>query len=157
MNDVIKLLLKESIDLELNIGDLYQIFSAKFPQDYNFWWKISIEEINHAALIESINDNFLTENILTADSIRKQADDLMKMNHFIKKQTEMFKFGSPARLDAFKLAFEIENSIGETHFEIFMTASSDSSVAKILQKLNGDDINHAQRMDKYMKENNIVF
>jgi hypothetical protein len=38
-----------------------------------------------------------------------------------------------------------------------MTASSDSSVAKILQKLNGDDINHAQRMDKYMKENNIVF
>jgi hypothetical protein len=64
--------LKESIDLELNIGDLYQLFSVKFPQDYDFWWKISIEEMNHAVLIESINDIFLPEGTSPIDSIEKQ-------------------------------------------------------------------------------------
>ena len=28
--------LKESIELELNVGELYQIFSVKFPEDKEF-------------------------------------------------------------------------------------------------------------------------
>ena len=86
MNEIIKLFLEESIALELNIGDLYQLFSAKFEQDFNFWWKLSIEEMNHAALIESINDVFLSETILPSDSIEKQGRELGEMNLFIKEQ-----------------------------------------------------------------------
>ena len=40
MDHLIKLFLKESIELELNVGDVYQFFSAKFTEDYDFWWKI---------------------------------------------------------------------------------------------------------------------
>lgn len=155
MEKEIKLFLKESIDLELNIGDLYQQFSARFPGDYDFWWKLSIEEMNHAALIESINDNFLTEAILQSESIEKQAIELSAMNGFIQKQILRFKMESPTRADAFQLAFEIENSIGESHFELFMTSNPNSEVGKIMQKLNGDDINHANRMAKYMNDNGI--
>ena len=62
----------------------------------------------------------------------------------------------PTRLEAFKYGFELENSVGEFHFELFMTTEPDSPVGKIFQKLNGDDINHAIRIDNYMKNNNIV-
>jgi len=157
MNEVIKLFLKESIALELNIGDLYQLFSAKFSQDFNFWWKLSIEEMNHAALIKSINDQFLSENIMPSDSIENKAHELSEMNLFIKQRIEEFRGGSPARADAFRLACEIENSIGESHFELFMTSQPNSTVMKIMQKLNGDDINHGKRLAKYMKDHDIEF
>ena len=155
MNEVIKEFLKESIDLELNIGDLYQLFSAKYKQDYNFWWKLSIEEMNHAALIESINDNFLSENIMPPDSIGNKARELREMNLFIEQRIEEFRAGSLTRAAAFHLACEIENSIGESHFELFMTSQPNSTVMKIMQKLNGDDVNHGKRMAKYMTDNNI--
>jgi len=156
MDQMISLFLKESIEMELTIGDLYQLFSVKFPQDRDFWWKISIEEMNHAALIESINDDFLTGSVSSSDSIEKYTEDLQKMNLLIKSRTEQYKLVSPTRSEAFKYGYELENSIGESHFEIFMTSVPDSPVLKIFQKLNGDDLNHAKRIDKYMKDNEIV-
>ena len=156
MNERIKQLLQVSIALELNISDLYQQFSVKFAGDYDFWWKLSIEEMNHAALIESINDVFLAENLLTLDSIEEQIKEIQDMNRLIRQHIETFRFESPERSKAFQIAFEIENSIGEYHFELFMTAQPNSTVMKIMQKLNGDDLNHAKRMKKYMEENHIL-
>lgn len=156
MDHLIKLFLKESIEMELIVGDVYQLFSVKFPQDYDFWWKISIEEMNHAALIESINDIFWNESILPLYSIEKQAEDLRKMIFSVKARIEQFKLVMPTRLEAFKYGFELENSIGEFHYEFFMTEEPNSSVTKIFQKLNGDDVNHAKRIGNYMKDNGIV-
>ena len=155
MNEIIKLFLKESISLELNIGDLYQLFSVKYKQDYNFWWKLSIEEMNHAALIESINDNFLSESIMPSNSIEKKVQELSEMNRIIMEQIGQFRSGPMSRADAFLLASEIEHSIGESHFELFMTSQPNSTVMKIMQKLNGDDVNHGKRLAKYMTDNNI--
>jgi len=157
MNEIIKLFLKESISLELNIGDLYQLFSVKYKQDYNFWWKLSIEEMNHAALIESINDNFLSESIMPSNSIEKKVQELSEMNRIIMEQIGQFRSGPMSRADAFLLASEIEHSIGESHFELFMTSQPNSTVMKIMQKLNGDDINHGKRLAKYMTDNDIEF
>lgn len=156
MDQMVSLFLKESIEMELNIGELYQLFSVKFPQDREFWWKISIEEMNHAALIESINNIFLTENVSSIDSIEKYTEDLQVLNLLIKSRTEQYKSVPPSQSEAFEYAYELENSIGESHFEIFMTSVPDSPVLKIFQKLNGDDLNHAQRIEKYMKDNGIV-
>lgn len=156
MDHLIKLFLKESIEMELIVGDVYQLFSVKFPQDYDFWWKISIEEMNHAALIESINDIFWNESILPLYSIEKQAEDLRKMIFSVKARIEQFKLVTPTRLEAFKYGFELENSIGEFHYEFFMTEEPNYSVTKIFQKLNGDDVNHAKRIGNYMKDNGIV-
>ena len=155
MDHIVGLFLKESIELELNVGEVYQLFCVKFPQDYDFWWKLSIEEMNHAALIESINDVFLTDSVPSLDSIEKLNIDLHNMNLSIKAKIEQYKSISPTRLEAFKYGFELENSTGESHFEIFMTSVPKSPVLKIFQKLNGDDLNHAKRIEKYMKDNGI--
>ena len=148
--------LKESIGLELNVGELYQIFSAKFPEDKDFWWKISMEEMNHAALIESINDMFLTDAILSTDSIEMQTDALCDLNISLKSKIEQYRLVPPSRLDAFQDAYEIENSVGEFHFELLMTTIPESSVTKIFQKLNGDDVNHATRIKSYILEKGVV-
>lgn len=142
--------------MELNVGEVYQLFSVKFPQDYDFWWKISIEELNHAALIGSINDVFLTESILPMNSLEQQTADLREKNLTVKQRIERYKLVPPTRLEAFQYGFELENSIGEFHFELFMTMEPDTPMEKIFQKLNGDDINHAIRIDNYMKNNGIV-
>jgi len=156
MDQAIRLFLKESVEMELNVGEVYQIFSIKFPEDYNFWWNISMEEMNHAALIESINDIFLTEGILTPEEIEKQTDVLHKLNLIVKERIERYKLVPPTRAEAFKYGFELENSVGEFHFQFFMTSESNSQMKIIFQKLNGDDINHAKRMANYMKDNKIV-
>jgi len=156
MDQVIKLFLKESVEMELNVGEVYQIFSVKFPQDYNFWWKISMEEMNHAALIESVNDIFFTEGILTPEEIEKQTEVLHNLNLIVKNRIEHYKLVPPTRAEAFKYGFELENSAGEFHFQFFMTSESNSQMTKIFQTLNGNDINHAKRIAKYMKDNNIA-
>ena len=156
MDHLIGIFLKESIELELNVGEVYQLFCVKFPEDYDFWWKISIEEMNHAALIESINDVFLTESTPSIESLEELNNDLHEMNLSIKARIEQYKALSPTRLEAFKYGFELENSIGESHFEIFMTSVPNSPVLKIFQKLNGDDVNHSKRIVKYMKDNTIA-
>lgn len=156
MDQKIKLFLKESIEMELNVGEVYQLFSVKFPQDHDFWWKIAIEELNHAALIESINGIFMSESISPLDSLGKQTEDLYRMNLSVKARIEYYKLFPPTRSEAFKYGFELENSVGEAHFELFMTAEPNSPASKIFQKINCDDINHATRIDNYMKENSII-
>ena len=155
MNEIIRLFLKESVALELNIGDLYQLFATKFSKDYTFWWNLSIEEMNHAAIIESIDDVFLTDSILPPESIENQTAELQKKNLFIRDQITKCRNTLMTRSDAFRFAFELENSIGESHFELFMTGQPISTVVRIFQKLNGEDINHAKRMVNYMAENGI--
>jgi hypothetical protein len=42
--------LKEAILLEINASKLYFIFANKYKEDWDFWWKLSNEELNHAAI-----------------------------------------------------------------------------------------------------------
>ncbi len=149
MENPVNLFIKESIYMELNIGDLYQLFSVKFPEDYDFWWSLSMEEINHAALIESINDVFIDETLLPLTAIDKQTEELNSMNRSIKDQIQQFKSVPPSRFESFEIAINLENSIGEFHFEHFMNEKSGSQMIEIFQKLNGEDKNHAKRISNY--------
>ena len=153
MGNSISRFIKESIDMELNIADLYLLFSVKFPVDYDFWWRLSMEEINHAALIESIDEGFLEESIFPSETINNQTDELYKMNLSIKNRIEQYRSAPPPiRLESFEIGINLENSIGEFHFELFMTEEPTSQMTEIFQKLNGDDVNHAKRIANYMKD-----
>jgi hypothetical protein len=52
-NDNRKRMLEESVQLELNFGKLYSIFADLFSEDCGFWWRLGIEENNHASLLRS--------------------------------------------------------------------------------------------------------
>ena len=92
---------------------------------------------------------------LNFDALKTQ-NNTRKINLIVKERIEQYKLVPPTRLEAFKNGSEFENSIGESHFEIFMTSAPDSPVVKIFQKLNGEDKNHAARIESYMKKNGLA-
>ncbi len=152
---VVKHFLDESIQLESNVSDLYQLFYVKFPDDSEFWWQLSLEEVNHAALIRSINDLFLPEKILPHGIIQKQINLLNQVNQSIRERIALYKTIPPSRFEAFSYAHELEVSAGEAHYQMFMTENPESNVEKIFQKLNGQDKDHALRITDYMNLNDI--
>ena len=53
MDKELSRILDESIQLELNVADLYLSFCHAFAEDKDFWSHLAEEEGNHAALLRS--------------------------------------------------------------------------------------------------------
>jgi len=148
-------LIDESIQLELNVADLYLLFLKLFPEDSDFWWKLVLEEKNHAALIRSGKEYFEPLNKfpydLLADSLQKVKDTNSRLKSMINKLESV----SPLRQEAFNIAFEIENSAGELHFQNFMNKETNLKIDDIFKRLNKDDKDHALRISSYMEKHGI--
>lgn len=156
MENEISQFLDETIKLELNVSELYQFYYARFPKDSQFWWSLSMEEINHASLIRTINDLIFPEGMFTIVNIEAETEKIKEINRSILSKIEEFRDNKPTRYEAFTYALTLENSSGEIHFELFMNEVQESRVEKIFQKLNGEDKNHAKRINDYMKLNDIT-
>jgi len=146
----------ETIKLELNVSELYQFFYARFPEDSQFWWSLSMEEINHASLIRTIDDLIFPEGMFQMANIEAETEKIRKINRSIISKIEEFSNNKPSRYEAFTYALTLENSSGEIHYELFMNEVQESKVEKIFQKLNGEDKNHAGRIEDYMRSNGIT-
>jgi len=153
--DNISFYLDKSIEIELNIAELYKIFFMNFQEDYEFWWNLYIEEINHASLLKSGKD-FLKVNKFPKDLLLDNIDDLSYTNNKILSYIDYFK-ENQNRETAFKIALDVESSAAELHFENFMKQNSDNIIINIFKKLNGFDINHYNRIKKYIEDKNIYY
>jgi len=134
------------IELEQNASRLYLTFCNLIQEDYEFWWKLANEEMNHAALLKTGLEfaklgelpNISTNDINDVKELNKQFDDII----------EEFK-KNPNRHRSFEIALEIESSAGESHYQEFMDTKSDNLIVQILQKLNKEDDNHYNRIKDY--------
>jgi len=151
MKDEFNTLIEKAIQLELNVAELYIHFYRLFPSDATFWWELAIEEKNHAALLKTLQqmNNAYVE---IPDEIYPAGKEaLEESNQKISAAIREFD-KNPDRTRAFHAACEIENSAGEIHYDSFAKSISNSQVATIFKKLNGDDIDHAARIKNYMSE-----
>jgi len=155
MDTKLSAVIDESINLELNVAALYNVFCRSFPEDVDFWWNLVIEENNHAALLKSIRDIFIPGDVLPAELISSSLRDLQNTNADLMKRIGQYKETPPSREEAFRVAVQLEQSAGEIHYQRFMKKESDSGVDRVFQRLNRDDKDHAERILSYMKENNI--
>jgi hypothetical protein len=153
MNDFEKLI-DEAIRLELYVGELYLLFYRLFPEDATFWWQIAIEEENHAALLKTVKQMDSIHVDLPKDLLPAGIEELRNSNRLILQALEDFE-ERPDRNRAFHLAHRIENSAGELHYNLFMKEAPPSTVTDMFKRLNGHDVDHAQRIIQYMAENNI--
>ena len=146
-------LIDESIRLELNIADIYMVFYNTFPEDSDFWWKMTSEEKSHANLIKSGRDTFLDQfpPKLLAPSLQKLCNTNKKLISLLKE----YKEKPPSRETAFNIALNIEQSTGELHFQLAMEKSFTSSIMKIFQELNNGYKDHANRIRTYMSDKGI--
>jgi len=155
MNEEVSELIKESIQLELNVAELYLVFHHAFPDDADFWWRLFIEEKNHAALIRSVEEGFMPAGILPEELLSSSLDKIREANTAIVALIARFKTAPPSREDAFSIAHKLEESAGEIHFQSFMTKETESRIDEIFQRLNRGDKDHARRIRSYMEKHGI--
>jgi hypothetical protein len=154
MNRDYEQLLDESIQLELNVGQLYLLFHQLFPEDAEFWWALSIEEENHAALLRTVQEMENLNVAMPPDLFPEGLHDLKESNKLINQARIDFK-DQPDRIKAFQFAYLIENSAGEYHYDAFMQNAPESRITDIFKLLNGDDVDHANRIRQYMEQHRI--
>ena len=155
MNNDITALIEESINLELNVSEVYSLFHGLFPDDAEFWWTLLLEEKNHAELIQSGKEHFEPVNKFPHNLLHNNLQELKDTNSMLLSLIENFKNTPPSRQKAFNTALDIENSVGELHFQKFMDEEASSTVDRIFKRLNEDDKEHAIRIRFYMEKHGI--
>ncbi len=143
-------IIDESIYLELNVSRLYRIFAFAFSEYYIFWWRLVMEEQNHAALLKSVKECFVPINRVPIDLLAPEAELLKDSNNKIELLIKAYELNPPSLTEAFNTAYAVEQSAGEIHYQTFMEKRPEQPVEKIFQKLNGDDKDHAQRIISFM-------
>ncbi len=161
-DDALLNIIDASIDLELNIGKLYELYCELFPEHKEFWWKIALEEENHAALIRSVKEHFrpmgeTPEALFLTESCA--LDDIQKVSNSITNLIENYRKKTPTIEEAFSFAYNLEKSAAELHFQEFMNKDNADlePIEQVFQSLNQADKNHALRISRYIKEHNIPF
>ncbi len=148
-------LINEAIQLELNVAKLYLLFHNLQPEDAAFWWQLVIEEENHAALLKTVEQMDASRVEIPEGIMPPGVAELKESNQMILKAMEDFK-RHPDRAWAFKMAYKIELSAGESHYDNFMRNAPKSRVTDLFKKLNRDDVDHARRIMEYMEVNQIT-
>ncbi len=155
MDTELSLLLDESIELELNVADLYMIFHRTFAEDAEFWWQLTLEEKNHGALLRSGKDCFAPIGKFPVDLLSATLQELKKANTDLVTLIKQYRASPPSREAAFNVALKIERSAGEIHFQEFMEKETESNLAELFQQLNRDDKDHETRLRSYMEDHTV--
>jgi len=142
MNKKSELFFDELIKLERNAQNIYLLFSIKLDDYKNFWYNLSLEESNHASLLEISklyydknidNDMFINHNITS---------DIIKINKSFDILIDNFLLDSTIN-NAINIAIEIESSVGERCYEnLFNKYNKDNEIYKLFRYLNEEDTNH---------------
>ena len=156
MSENLRQLIDEAIQLELNVADIYLSFHHRFPEDAGFWWKIAIEEKNHAALLRNGKQFFLDAGMFPEELVGDSLKSLISANNDMKSILMQEKEAPPSRAAALNLALKLEELAGEIHFQHAMQQTKHPSEAILLfQSLNEEDKDHADRIRNYMRMNGI--
>ena len=146
-------IIDESIQLEINMSNLYSLFHDFFPENNEFWRDLYLEERNHAKLLRKIKDSFLDEKEEYPEELFSKSLDSLKSSNalvgeFIKKYTKK----PPSPTEACEVAIHFESMAGEIHFDRFFNRSSSTDFEKVFFKLNGSDKDHKLRIKEYLKK-----
>lgn len=148
-------IIEESLNLELNISSLYTVFYGSLANDSEFWWRLVLEEKNHAALFRSGIENLELLKKFPHDILVQNIKILQEENQKLQDLVAQYKLFPPDREEAFNIALNLENSTAELHFQQFMDNDGDCLIDKIFRELNQADKDHAIRIFKYMEEHGI--
>lgn len=154
MSDEFQKLIDEAIRLELNMAELYMLFFRKFPGDSHFWWDLAMEEKNHAALLKTVKQMNISQVDIPRDLLPPGIEEVQSSNQKILQALDEFQI-TPDRNRAFQFALMAENGAGELHYNTYMKNAPDSEITSIFKKLNGDDIDHAERIRQYIIDHQI--
>ena len=142
-------MLKQSIALEKAIGQLYKLFQSNYEEDRAFWERMAEDEEHHANILEGLS-SWITMGVDTSKFLVSDLQELCDKNAAIEAIIERVKEKTPTRETAFNLAYKIEFTASEVHFQKIMTENTDSKLLHAMQELCNADKNHQKRIRKMM-------
>lgn len=156
MSGNLRHLIGEAIQLELNVAEIYRGFHHRFSEDASFWWRLAIEEENHAGLLKNGMQHFLDAGMFPGELVGTSLDTLVNANHELERILRQEKEAPMSRASAFNLAIKLEELAGEMHFQnVMQEVNNPSEAVKLFQSLNVDDKDHADRIRNYMRQQGI--
>ncbi len=156
MDKKLSRILDETIQLELNVADLYLSFAQAFSEDKDFWLPLALEEKNHAALLTSGKLESLDKGHFPAKALTTNLGALIKVNKEINALVKKHQRKPPSRAAAFEIAIKVEESTGEIDFSCFMEQEAGSLAPKFFGRVNSEDRDHGRRLRNYMREKGIT-
>ncbi len=150
----LRALIEESIQVELNTAKLYWIFNRSYPEDSSLWWVLSEEEKNHASILRSGLEIFLPAGIFPEELVCPSLEEIHNANERLVGLIQKYEIAPPARQETFQIALDIEQAVGEAHFQQFMEKEPVTSVIRIFQRLNQEEKDHAERIRTYRQKQN---
>ena len=144
-----KNLIEESVKLELNISQLYDVYVSAFPEHADFWQQLSIEELAHARLIRSVKDEFIKAGGFPSGLITDCIDILVMSNTKIKVLIEQAKLHPPNEIEACDLSYKLERDVGESHYIQYMEKTPVPAVESIFEQIVKGDREHERRIKEH--------
>lgn len=144
-------LIEESIQLELNVSELYKLFATSCPEDNEFWWQLHLEEKSHATLIRAARDSFIKRGKFPFNLVTDSITELQESNAKTLKLIEQFQRNPPDRSEACRVAIQLEQESGELHYTEFMGKTAETVVETVFQQLNRGDKEHEDRIRAHLK------
>lgn len=133
------------IELELLTGELYGIFANKYPEWREFWEAISEEERHHADNLRELGKKMKSGEVLFVEG-KTRAGALQTFINYLRQTIEKARKEDFPLARALSIALDIERSFIERNaLDHFRGDSRD--VAITLEKLKGDSIEHARRIE----------
>lgn len=137
------IIMKEAVQIELNMCDLYLLYKDLFPEDREFWKKIAKEEKEHASILDLLLE---LPDLMPTDLLYFNKGDMKNLNKKIKEAKDQYKDTPPTKQEAYQFAIDLENAAFELHYQKLMDKEPCTNTVSTLQKLNHGDKDHADRI-----------
>lgn len=139
---------EELIKLELNVADLYLLFSNNLENYKGFWYKLAIEEFNHASILKTALEFYESDlNVLEYFINDKISNNIKNTNKNFDKYKLDF-LNNKTIENAKNIALIIESSDSEINYNKIMINNQNNEILNVLKKLNKDDHDHYERILK---------
>ncbi len=110
---------------------------------------MSNDEETHANILEGLN-SWITMGADTTQFLTSDLQELHDKNSAIEAIIKRAKEEKPTREIAFNLAYRIEFTASEVHFQKLMSTTSDNKLLIAMQELCNADKNHQKRIKRMM-------
>lgn len=142
----------EMIRIEYDIHKIYDRFGKNFPKDKDFWYQLSREEYNHSALLKSVREHFSLLNCYENELAAVDCSKLEAARTLIDELLDKAEKDEISFEEACKKSALLEEMCCEAYYEIQMTKEHPTKVLRVLQELNGSEVNHAARIRNHLRE-----
>lgn len=142
-------LLRQSHRLERNMASLYLLLCERFPEDRSFWWRLCLEEQNHAAIFNSVMTGQIPKRFFPQEIL---VDDIHLLETLNAEIEALLATPSPTldtRESACLCAASFEERAGERRFQQALDEENLSSGMRMIATLNREDRDHARRILAY--------